>query len=59
MADKVDRAKIEEEIKAQGNVVRQLKSEKAPKEKVCSILFLIIPFLSCFREDVGVKQAWG
>ena len=35
MADSTDdRAKIQEEIKAQGTIVRQLKAEKAPKEKV-------------------------
>jgi len=33
MAD-AERAQIEAEIKVQGEVVRKLKSEKAPKEKV-------------------------
>ena len=39
MADTAeDRAQIQEAIKAQGSVVRQLKTEKAPKEKV-QVLF--------------------
>lgn len=44
MADSTaDRASIQEEIKAQGIVVRQLKADKAPKEKVWSASF----FHSC------------
>ncbi|XP_076446744.1 histidine--tRNA ligase, cytoplasmic-like isoform X3 [Babylonia areolata] len=34
MAEEVDRAAIQEQIKVQGSVVRQLKADKAPKEKI-------------------------
>ena len=35
MASKACKADIQEQIKAQGEVVRQLKKEQAPQDKVC------------------------
>ena len=50
MADSgADRAKIQEEIKVQGTVVRQLKTDKAPKEKVCLTSFCLYLLNGLYR----------
>ncbi|XP_070197733.1 histidine--tRNA ligase-like isoform X2 [Littorina saxatilis] len=56
MADTVDRAKIQEEIKVQGLVVRKLKTDKAPKEQIGEEVAKLLALKAQLGGDDGPKK---